>query len=275
MTTIALGIPTTPWVPARVQSMGRLRAELLLSSATSGISNVKADHYREFADRAPNWVWSLDLWNWLHETGAEWCMQLQDDVMAAPCFWPALRAMLSSLPKEAEIVGLSAVHPMAPEWARRGHRWYRTKALLVGWAYVIRRDALGEFLRVRERLVEKHGKKCEDVLLGQFAAESEKYIWHPCPTIVDHDTSIPSSYDNDEHSTRRPQVTWRDFGEGSMTDPTWWRPSGLPALLPMPPQRVCWMCMQKGIVAQAPNGVGVCGVCIGAMIGSNLQGGRP
>ena len=40
MTTIALGIPTTPWVPARVESVERLRVELLLSNATSGISNV-------------------------------------------------------------------------------------------------------------------------------------------------------------------------------------------------------------------------------------------
>lgn len=294
-TTIALAIPNTPWVPERAASMGRLREDLGIiqhgdmgEDGCSGItpledgwcaraeaSSAGLDHYREFTDKAPNWVWSVDLWKWLISTGAGWGLQLQDDTMTAPCFWPAIRAMLSSLPTEAEIVGLSSVHPMAMEMARRGHRWYRTTHLVVGWAYAVRIPTLAEFLTRRDALIEKHGKGCEDVLLGQFAAESEKNVWHPCPTIVDHDTSIPSSYQNDHHSTRRPQVTWRDYGEGSMTDTSWWKPSGLPQILPMPPQRVCWFCLERGIKAESRTGAGICGVCLGACIGSFLQGGTP
>jgi len=247
--------------------MARLKAQLDVPAWSDRI-------YHEFTDRAPNWVWSVELWQWLYDTGAEWCMQLQDDVVAAPCFWPALRAMLSSLPEDADIIGLSAVHPMATEWARRGHRWYKTDCLLVGWAYVIRREAMGIFLDQRADLTRRYGKACEDVLLGQFARETERGVWHPCPTIVDHDTSIPSSYQNDDHSTRRPQVTWRDYGEGSLTDPTWWKPGAKTATLPMPSQRLCWMCQAEDIRAQSSNGVGICGKCIGACLGSFMQGGR-
>jgi hypothetical protein len=43
----------------------------------------------------------------------------------------------------------------------------------------------------------------------------------------------------------------------------------------MPAQRVCWMCQKRGVVGEAPNGVGVCGLCIGSLLGHMLQGGRP
>lgn len=257
VTTIALGIPHTPWVPARAESMARLRAQL-----DGGIPAINGKTpYREFTERAPNWEWSVKLWEWLHETGADWGMQLQDDVMVAPCFWPALGAMLAGAPEDASIIGLSAVHPLAPEMMRRGHRWYRTEAMVVGWAYMIRRDALGDFLEHRQMITDQVGRECEDVILGAYARASKRHVHHPCPTLCDHDTTIPSSYANDHHSTRRPQVTWRDFSEGSLTDPSWWAASGTPQMLPMPPQRECWICLKRPIVGEAPNGCGICLPC--------------
>lgn len=270
---VALAIPHTPWVSERAESMARLRASLGASSADN---SVGPEFYREFDERAPNSVWSVELWNWLYETGADWCLQLQDDVMGAPYFWSALRAMLGALPAHAEIVGLSNVHPMAPEWARRGHRWMRTNGMLVGWAYAIRREALGVFLEERDRIVARVSDECEDVLLGTFAASTGRTVWHPVPTIVDHDTSIPSSYANDHHSTRRPQVTWRTFGEGDLTSVDWWQPSGSVEIVPMPPQRQCWFCLERGVIAQSPKtGAGICGICLGSCFGTLLQGCRP
>lgn len=263
MTTIALAIPHTPWVEARAQSMARLRSQLDSWGPVA---------YREFTDRAPNWEWSVRLWEWMHETGADWCLQLQDDVVVAPCFWSALHAMIAGAPPDASIIGLSATHPMAPEIARRGHRWYRTEAMLIGWAYMIRRDALEEFLAVRESITTQVGRDCEDVILGAFARASKRFVHHPCPTLADHDTTIPSSYANDHHSTRRPQVTWRDFGEGSLTDPSWWNASGVPQLLPMPPQRQCWLCGERGIVAEGRNGVGLCAECAIESAATSLHG---
>ena len=289
MTTIALGIPHTPWVPARVESMARLRGELEIHEhddtndesgypACSGTEALEKGmcgpplgpaHYREFTDRAPNNVWAEALWTWLHETGADWCLQLQDDVMVAPCFWPAIRAMLSALPPDADIVGLTSTHPMAPDVAKRGHRWYRTEANLVGWAYCIRREALGEFLEGRAQLPPKFREQNEDEQIAEWARVSGRGVWHPVPAIIDHDTSIPSSYKNDAHSHRRPQVTWRTYDERELTDPTWWIPSGTPELLAMPPQFECWACGKEAAPLRFPNGLRLGKQCI-ANIMSNL-----
>ena len=265
MTAIALAIPHTDWVPARAASMARLRAQL---------GQVDGP-YREFTDRAPNHVWSVALWTWLYESGAEWGLQLQDDVMVAPCFWPALRASLSALPPAAEVVGLTSLHPSSREIARRGHRWYRTDANLVGWAYAVRHDALGAFLRDRERMGESFRQQNEDEQLGLWAGQTKRTVWHPVPTLCDHDTSIPSTYANDFHSHRRPQVTWREFGEASLTDPTWWTPSGVPEKLAAPMQRVCWWCAEHQAVARsATTGAEICGMCLGMILGSQIHGGR-
>lgn len=263
MTTIALGIPHTPWVEARAKSMDRLMRQL---SDRPGWGPYEL---RTFTDREPNWSWSLKLWRWAYETGADWCLQLQDDVEVAPCFWPALRAMLGALPSEAGIVGLSVTHPMAIEIARQGHRWFKTPSMLIGWAYAIRRDMLGAFLETR---IDGAEPPCEDVELGRFAFEHGG-VWHPCPTLCDHDTSIPSSYDNDHHATRRPPVTWRSYGEGDMCSKEWWAPPQIVQMLPMPAQRECWFCMERPIVGgSARTGAGICGVCLGALWGEILQG---
>jgi len=274
MSSIALAIPHTPWVPARVESMERLREALGLLPIGAHWSSP-CDHYREFTDRAPNSVWCVALWTWLHETGAEWALQLQDDVIAAPCFWPALRAMLGALPPEAEIIGLTSVHPMTPEIARRGHRWHRTPGNLVGWAYALRREALGAFLTDRAKLPESFRMQNEDEQIAIWAASTGRSIWHPVPAICDHDTSVPSSYKNDNHSLRRPAVTWRDYGEGSLCDVDWWRPSGTPELLEMPHQFNCWMCgTGRATIVSSKTGCRLCIECLrqgASMIGKSGQ----
>lgn len=270
MTKIALAIPHTPWVPARVESMTRLRSQLGYEPVDASWPLGGPDEYREFTDKEPNWVWSVKLWQWLHDTGAEWCLQLQDDVEVAPCFWPALRAALAALPADAQVVGLSAVHPLSLEIARQGHRWHRTPGMLVGWAYVLRRDFLGRVLAART--AGGGNPPCEDVILGQFAQMSGG-VWHPTPTLCDHDTSIPSSYANDHHSHRRPQVTWRGYQEADLVSPEWWAPPQIVPTLPMPAQRECWFCLENPIMgASGKTGAGICGQCLGAILGMTLQG---
>jgi len=260
---VALAVPHTPWVPERAASMLRLRDAL----QEGGGEGLRV-YYREFTERKKINLWARDMWEWLAHQPVEWCVQLQDDVMIAPRFWDHLRAMLSALPDEAGIIGLASTHPMAPEMARRGHRWYRTPAMLVGWAWAIRRPVLRHFLST----LTDEPFKCEDAKMGQYAACYGHDVWHPCPTIVDHDTTIKSTYANDQHSTRRPQCTWRDYGEASMSDPSWWSPSGMPECLPMPPQRMCCLCLEHSEVMHSmKTNLGVCGVCIGNFIGLQFQ----
>jgi hypothetical protein len=205
--------------------------------------------YREFTEKLPNSVWSSQMWEWLLETGADWCLSLQDDVEVSPYFWGALGAMLEVLETSgATVCGLSSVHPIQVELARQGHRWYRTRSHLVGWAYAIRREALGEFMYWRAAHKAIAQTMTEDSLLNHWITVSGHDTWHPIPTIVDHDTTIDSSYANDTHVHRRPWITWRDFTAGSLTDPAFWRPNGpvesVP-LLPTPAPKMCWACLER------------------------------
>ena len=275
MTTIALAIPHTTWVPERVASMDRLREALghpLRDTDASIEAGKWPTHYREFTDRAPNTVWSEALWTWLLETGAEWCLQLQDDVMVAPCFWPALRAMIAALPQEAEVIGLTSVHPGSVEIARQGHRWFTTRGNLVGWAYMLTHDALSEFRIARDLLPPAFRQMNEDMQIAEWAARSGRLVWHPVPTIVDHDTSIPSSYANDHHGHRRPQVTWRDFGEGSLTDPSFWLPSGTPTMLGNAPMFACsWCGVEPGKMVSEATGARIGPSCLHKLVGEAIR----
>ena len=166
---IALGIPHTPWVPERVESMKRLRNEL----------GFRPKFYREFTAKMPNRQWSREMWQWGLDTGADFFLTLQDDVMVAPCFWPALRAMLSHF--RGGSLGLTSVHPAGAEIARRGHRWYRTQAWNVGWAYGMWRSDLGEFIDWSKAVPDNIS---EDDTLNRWHLATGRFVWHPVPTIV-------------------------------------------------------------------------------------------
>ena len=253
--TIALAVPHTPWIPERARSMAQLRGSLGFTrerDKPDAFATLPGDrmlpndagwtHYREFTARAPNNVWCVELWTWLRDTGAAWCLQLQDDVVVMPGFWSVLRAMLGAVPEDVGVVGIAGVHPMATGIARRGHRWYRTPNNLVGWAYALRHEALVAFLDAREQYEPRFREMHEDEQIGEWCHRTRRPIWHPVPAICDHDTTIPSSYRNDHHSHRRPAVTWRTFDSVALAEPSFWMPSGVPNLLATAYQRTCWYC---------------------------------
>lgn len=230
MISIALGIPHTPWIAARVESLMRL---------VDGITPTPREvaTHRVFPDRAPNWAWSEQMWRWGAETDATHFLTLQDDAIVAPNFWPALRAMLEAVPDQ--IIALEAVHPAGKTIARAGeHRWYTTADGLIGVGYVMPRSLLQEFLRWRAQELVPGAVEAitEDTLIDVFAIARGMRIWHPCPTIIDHDLSIDSTYGNDKHSHRRPSVLWSDgdvcgWSDSDLESVEWWRPKpGLPHL---------------------------------------------
>lgn len=211
--TMALAISHTPWVPERVESMKRLREQLgQFPPLREHVDDPPTGFYLEMTDRAPNAVWSERMWRWAAETDADWCLFLQDDVRVAPNFWPALRAMLEALPPDAEVVGLENVHPAAKPFADEGARWLTTPDMLVGVGYVVRRAALREFLAWRETSLQpgalEQGGLTEDTMLAVWCMVTGRRIFSPLPTLIDHDTSIASTYGNDEHANRRPLVRW-------------------------------------------------------------------
>lgn len=265
MITIALGLPHTPWIPERVKSFQRLRDQLSVALRTADLTRV-------FDEKESNRVWPGKLWRWGVATGASHTLQLQDDVIVAPNFWKILRAMLEAVPDK--IIGLESNHPLGPEMHRTGRRWYRTRAWLVGVGYVFPNDptipcSLPNFIAwcdTNPGLVEQAN---EDALISHWVATLGYDIFHPIPTIIDHDISIPSTYGNDAHHEwsmyRRPTVTWRDALHAleSMTSPDHWRTSVASApLLPSPGTQRCWFCgVRAGIMTSTPTGCRLCPQC--------------
>lgn len=213
MIKIALAVPWCPWIQERVESMKRLRAALDVDPVREC---GPCYNYREFTDRAPNDQWSEQVWTWLSETDAEWCLQIQEDALVAPDFLAALDAFLVALPPDADVVGLQVPHLAAPALAEEGLRRFTTADMLIGVGYVIRRTALVEFLSWRAELKDgwrTAGPKgtpaiTEDTMLGVWAMSTERPIWHPIPTLLDHDISIPSTYGHNASTGRSSVVRW-------------------------------------------------------------------
>jgi hypothetical protein len=213
MTTIALGIPHTPWIAERQDSMRRLRASL----DNAGGNPLAAEQYAEFTEREPNDRWSERMWGWQLRTGADWLLTLQDDVIVCEGFWARLRRMLADAEKlHAQIINLEAVHPAARALYEAGQSWYSCADQVVGVGYLIERTALAEFLawraaKLREgwRTARPGGKPAidEDTCLGLFAMATGRKIYAPVPTLIDHDTTVESTYGNENHTGRRPKVT--------------------------------------------------------------------
>jgi hypothetical protein len=117
-----------------------------------------------------------------------------------------------------EIIGLESCHPAAPTIASEGRGWYTTIDGLVGPGYVMPQNLVVDFLfwRAHELMPGAALHLSEDSLIGLFAMARGRRIYHPTPTIIDHDLSIRSTYSNDEHPHRRPYATWRDFDRSTL-----------------------------------------------------------
>ena len=212
---VALGIPHAPWRSERIVSYRRLASQLL-----ENVSIELAGH-RVFADREPNYSWSAKLWQWAVDTGATHLLQLQDDVIVAPNFWSHLGRMLEGVPNG--VIGLEAVHPNV---ANVTGCWYKTYDCLIGVGYVVPTTLLRDFLEWRSKLRKGAIESVsEDTLLGVWCMVTDHGVWHPVPTIVDHDVDLPSTYGNDAHGHRKPLVTWQDRPVTMC-----WKPVGVPNL---------------------------------------------
>lgn len=237
----ALAIPHTPWIPARVSSLHNLVEDLGLP-----IRNT-----RIFQDKEPNWSWSKKLWEWGAETDATHLIQLQDDVIAAPNFWTILHAMVTAVPDQ--MIGLQGAHPAHRQHAREGVRWAQSRAWMVGVAYILPKPILTELVAYRSNMFDHVAQATnEDDLISQFAAHTNRSVYHPIPTIIDHDTEVESTYGNGHHMYRKPTVTWREFGADEITRPEFWKLNGEPPLIQNPHIQTCWFCQNEpGSVASA------------------------
>jgi len=264
--TLAFAIPHCPWIESRVESYGRLFV------ATRNGPQVA---FKCFDERESNRVWSQKLFRWALDTGASHLLQLQDDAIVAPNFWPALHAMIEAQPDR--IIGLEATHPLIPVQHKAGRRWYRDY-WLIGVGYVFPRALLVEYVAWCEANPERVAKTNEDSLISEWAYEKKVPIWHPIPTVLDHDLGVPSTYGNDAHHEysmyRRPLVTWRDVPSlEALEDADYWRCTEESApLLPGPGTSLCWYCaIADGKLTSAKTGARLCKQCLADMLGHILN----
>jgi hypothetical protein len=215
------------------------------------------------------------LWRWGASSESSHLLQIQDDVIVSPNFWPSLRAMIAAQP--SRIIGLHANHPLSVVQHRAGRHWYRDH-WLTGPAYVFPTDLLrNKFLPwcdVNPVLVASTN---EDSLVSLWSHRSGYEIWHPVPTITDVDLSIPSTYGNDAHHEwsmyRQPSVTWRDATSlAALEDPQFWACSETAApKLPGPGSQLCWFCAEEqGHWCSAQTGARLGRMCMMRAFGSTM-----
>lgn len=192
MVSFCIGIPNTPWIPERRVSLGHLWEALDLDDDDKV--------FKVFDEKEPNWSWSQKLWGWATTTECTHLLQIQDDVKVGPEFWPTLQAMVEARP--FDVIGLESVLPA-------GETWYSTADGLIGVAYVFPVPLIREFLTWRATELRGEGYKFlnEDQVLGLWCFVTGRQILHPSTTIIDHDTSLSSTYGNDRHPHRRPART--------------------------------------------------------------------
>jgi hypothetical protein len=207
----ALSITHCPWIEKRVQSMARLRETLAIYAPTVH------DPYHEETQRAPWWVWADSQWRWgAAQEHSTHVVYLQDDAKAAPFFWKALHALVAARPNE--IISLHCIHLASMTLARQGVRWCSTADGLIGLGYVLPVDVLREFMTWRLEALRPGGAQefAEDSQLNIFALSTGRRIFHPIPTIIDHDLTITST--NQAQTAGRPRVVWTDGDVGGWTD---------------------------------------------------------
>lgn len=188
----------------REQSFARLKSQL-----ESGMPHDRLD-VRVFDEPAPNHVWSGEMWAAGALSPQSHFLQLQDDVVVCDDFWRALDILVQARPNE--VICLQATAPELRMCAAEGHAWATNTAGVIGVAYVVPTPALREFVEWRAALPATTVEAItEDTLLGLWCAVTGRRIWLPIPTIIDHDVTIESTYGNDNHPHRRPEVRWDNY----------------------------------------------------------------
>lgn len=223
MQTIALAVIACPWHPQRAAAAKRL-CESLEGEAYAEHSEVIHGPGPEHCS-----VWSNKAWDWALKTGADRFLLIQEDAVVAPRFWPKFRAMIEAVPDE--VIAMQVIHPIAPHLARLGCNWFATLDAMPGVAWSCTMKTLADFMRWKvEELRPGCDKRVnEDTLFALYCAAHRIPIWHPIPTLSDHDSELPSLVGHDQHTNRNSLVTWRHVtsdGDGlaGLEDARWWAP---------------------------------------------------
>jgi len=135
-----------------------------------------------------------------------------------------------------DVICLHNGHPAARALFAQGVPGYTTVDGMVGQFWGAKKRVVERYAawrqtdvdrKLAEKMIVENGIFGEDVLLGMFCMCEGLRIFHPVPTLYDHDTAIASTNEGyDEHLYRAPQVCWYDTHRAEheirWSDPAWW-----------------------------------------------------
>lgn len=210
---LSVAISHTPWRPERARCLAEMLRELPPGGPAPTFINDR--DYRGTDWQVSKVDWALRSWRWSAlESGAQWHLFMTDDLHLMPGFLNALLCMLVSAPC-APTIGLLSNHPDAWATLQAGHHWYRTNSWIVGPAYVVRHEALVEFLSYYEALPDgpytQRGTKSwanDDSSINEWVTKTGRTTLHPLPTIIEHRVDLESTVGHGDRYSRE-RVSWR------------------------------------------------------------------
>jgi hypothetical protein len=227
--TFALAIPHAAHLENRRQALARMLQELAPWFPDRPPASEPPQRLFVFQERTKSWCeWAEAIWAWAVGQPTTHVVFLNDDLRLAPGFWKKLSAMVRAVPDQ--VIGLAAVHPAARHLARvEKRRWYTSADHLIGPGWCAPTSLFQTFMAWREHQLRPAAKTkvSEDIQVNLWHIDQGRRIWHPLPTILDHELAQGSTYGNDGHLYRRTQVSWEDgdvcrFTLDDLEQPRFW-----------------------------------------------------
>lgn len=169
---------------------------------------IRADPYGgaiciEAAPGKPH-EWSFRQWKGAVNRSRSHCVLLNDDLILCKDFLAIVRKVIEARPNH--LINLYNSHDLAHVAVERKLSWLTSVNGLIGNAYVLPTEHLRAFLEWRAHNLTPGTIELlsEDNLLNLWAMEQGALVWHTVPALVDHDTSVPSCFDNTQ--VRKPTV---------------------------------------------------------------------
>ncbi len=141
--------------------------------------------------------WSLRQWKGVADrSDYTHAAFLNDDLILCDDFTRVLDNVIAARP--AHLLNLSNCHKLAHDAQARGMSWLTSNDGLIGNAYVLPIPSLRAFLAWRESSLTDGTVETlsEDQLLNLWAMAHGCLVHHCVPSLVEHDTSVPSCYGN-------------------------------------------------------------------------------
>lgn len=227
--TVRLGISHAAFSPERQASFKRLLDQLDVGQFWE--VDVEYDHLGTGSLRP--WLALLER---AASSDATHFVFLPDDAILVPHFAEVLHDAIMQRPEH--LLCFQSNHDRSPEAAAQGHAWYTTDEGFTAFGATMPIAWVREHLAWRKANLREGITVQGDEGVNLWAMATGRKVWKSLPSLVDHDTTLPSLDGNDDHAlvTARRPLVWdpsadlreRDWGTppvhlGRTYNATHWR----------------------------------------------------